>query len=140
MNYFFVWTGIMERGDLEKLYFAPLIGSDPLMRAGVVYSTAEARVPPLRTEFLLQCLDEAFDENSCAVLMSDSASAYVNLKGGERSIVEEHHVNHSATPRENTRSVEVLADVQSQQKRPGTAGTQMVDGCWRKMDIHIQRR
>ena len=148
MHYFFVWIGIQQRGEATKFWMMPLVGSDPLMRPGVTHSTDEARVPPLCLNFLEECLDVAFTEHTNAVLMSDSAISYQVVgvghpapdQSGRRGVVEKHLVNHNRKPvRENTRSVEITANIEIGEKRAGTAGTQGIDGTWRWLEDHFPR-
>ena len=66
--------------------------------------------------------------------MLDSALAYRHLRDailqcpGLYGIVQIHLVDHSADPPERAISVEVLADVETKETRPGMSGTQMIDG------------
>ena len=61
--------------------------------------------------------------------MTDSASAYAEVECA--GVVEKHKVNHSAL--EFARSVEVLKNVNTRAVEPGTAGTFVIDGEWRRL-------
>ena len=137
MHYFYVWIGIQQRGDLSKLWLMPLRGSDPDMPLGVVHSRDEARVPPLTDQCLQECLEAALSEEANVNAMTDSALAYQALKIGPHGIVAKFLVNHSADPPEFTRPIEVIANVATQETRPGYAGTQNIDGTWKHLEKHI---
>ncbi|CAE7810810.1 MCM7, partial [Symbiodinium necroappetens] len=115
--YWYVWLGVIQRGNPSNFYLESL---------GVTVSHGEPRVPPLTASAWRQNCDKFFDVDANVVLMTDSAQAYasVNVPG----IVEKHTVNHSE--HEFSRSVSVLQNVSTQERRPGVAGTQLVDREW----------
>lgn len=124
----YVWLGVVERGNLGSLWMKPI---------GVTESRGEPRVPPLSLDTWKGVIQQIFAPSTNAVLMTDSAQAYREVGGPEQGIVEKHAVNHSA--HEFSRSISVLKDVQTGERRPGMAGTQFLDHEWRllKADLPI---
>ena len=96
------------------------------MRSSLADETGKACPPQLGSDEWREVLDELFDSDTRAVLMTDSAPCFVGVE--HCGIVDKHHVNHSAG--EFIRSVEVIADAASLERRPGMAGTQMIDREW----------
>ena len=76
-----------------------------------------------------------FSDTANVVLMTDSAAAYKNVV--RAGIVQKHRVNHSE--HEYSRSVDVLRDTATGERRPGMAGTQFLDHEWRllKADLPV---
>ena len=132
-HYYFVWIGIQQRGSPEHLFLRPLESSDPGMPPGVVYSEGQGRVPPLTSACLDKCLGEAFTEDTLAILMSDSALAYQHLKVGVHGIRGKYLVDHSND--EYKRDVmDIVSNVETLEQRCGTAGTQLLDGTWKRLE------
>ena len=98
--------------------------------------SGKAAPPQLRDSDWRQVLDEVFDSNTRAVLMTDAAPCFVRVD--HPGIVDKHQVNHSE--HEFIRSVEVIAHAETLQRRPGMAGTQMLDREWGiiKGEINLQ--
>ena len=128
IKYFYVYIGVIQRGNMQTLWMAPLIGTDPLMPPGVTHSTKEVRVPPVTDQFVLSVCDKLFDEDTNGVLMADSALAYQRLL--HKGIKDKHLVDHSGTPKEFSRSVSALADVETMDTRPAIASTNLLDSEW----------
>jgi hypothetical protein len=108
----------VERGNLQSLWLTPI---------GITESHNEPRIPPLTQKSWRAALEEKFSVGTNAVLMTDSASAYREVP--HPGIREKHAVNHSE--HEYSRSVDVLKDVDTKERRPGMAGTQTLDHEWR---------
>ena len=128
-NYWYCWVGACQRGDLTKLWLAPLVQSPDLPLGVSLSRGAEPRVPPLSLECWRRISLELFKESSNVILMTDSAAAYGAIV--PQGVVEHHTVNHSQ--KEFSRSVEVLADVTDQTRRPGMAGTMSIDRAWKSL-------
>ncbi|CAE7295465.1 MCM7, partial [Symbiodinium sp. CCMP2592] len=115
--YWYVWLGVIQRGNPSNFYLESL---------GVTVSHGEPRVPPLTAAAWRKTCEKVFDEDANVVLMTDSAQAYASVD--VPGIVEKHTVNHSE--HEFSRSVSVLQNVSTRERRPGMAGTQLVDREW----------
>ncbi|CAE7482185.1 MCM7 [Symbiodinium sp. CCMP2592] len=115
--YWHVWLGVIQRGNPSNFYLESL---------GVTVSHGEPRVPPLTAAAWRKTCEKVFDEDANVVLMTDSAQAYASVD--VPGIVEKHTVNHSE--HEFSRSVSVLQNVSTRERRPGMAGTQLVDREW----------
>ena len=76
-------------------------------------------------------------EDAALVYMADSALAYQALPVGRFGIVEKHLVNQSAVPAELTRPVDILVHVDTREKAPGLAGTQLIDSTWKQLERYI---
>ena len=98
---------------------------------------SRVRVPPLTDQCLQGSLGAALSDGANVNSMSDSVRAYINLKVRSHGIVAKFLVNHSADPPEFTRPIEVIANVATQETRPGYAGTQIIDGTWMRLEKHI---
>ncbi len=79
---------------------------------------------------------DAFTQGANIVLMTDGAKEYRKSKAG---IVEHHWVNHSAIPRENARSVDMLLNVDSGARGRGVCSTNLIDSEWGRLEEHIPR-
>ena len=124
LYHYYVWVGIYQRGAPEKL---------ALKERGIRTSRGEGRIPPLDTEFWLEFCAESFNEKSNMVQMSDSAAVYTS-RPFAIGIVDGDSVNHSRKPiPELSRSIEVLADVVTKEKRPAVCSTNLIDPTWRRV-------
>lgn len=136
-HFFYVWVGICQRGDLTKLWLTPLVQSAELP-VGVSCCEGERRIPPLREACWRAAATQAGLHKTGAntILMTDSAAAYgaVHLDG----VVQHHKVNHSE--HEYSRSVEVTANARTGTRRPGMAGTQVIDRTWRSLKETMPHR
>jgi hypothetical protein len=68
--------------------------------------------------------------------MTDGAMEYRSSQVG---VVEHHWVNHSARPRENARSVDMLLNVVTGARGAGVASTNLIDSEWGRVEEHIPR-
>jgi hypothetical protein len=105
-HYFYVWIGLCQRGDLSKLFLAPIVQRAELP-VGVAQSAGDGRPPQLRVDFWMEIARKVFRPDSNVVLHSDSAPAYRSTC--PPGVVERHQVNHSA--KEFCRSIEILDNV-----------------------------
>ena len=92
-------------------------------------------MPPLQASFWRGVCTKLFNENSNIVLMTDSAAAYDAVT--HEGIKEHHTVNHSE--KEFSRSVSVLKDTHTGARRPGCAGTQLLDHEWSMIKQQLPR-
>ena len=115
--YWYVWLGIIQRGNPANFHLCSL---------GVTVSHNEPRVPPLSATAWRDTCSKLFDSQSNVVLMTDSAQSYAAVDAA--GIVEKHAVNH--TEHEFSRSVSVLSNVVTADRRSGMAGTQLIDREW----------
>ena len=85
--YWFVWLGVVQRGNTETLWMHPV---------GITHSEGEPRIPPLKKELWWDICFRIFDKLSNIVLITDGAEAYRKFAGFlPVGIVEHHWVNHS---------------------------------------------
>lgn len=117
--YHWVLQGCVVRGDMTSL---------SLWEYGVTRSEVVGRVEPAQKERWLSKCNELFDANSHIVLMSDGAHCY---KAKHEGIVQHFSVNHSE--HEWTRPETVLMNLETQESKLGTAGTQLLDSLWGKL-------
>lgn len=116
--YYYVWLGVLQRGDPEKMYLVPV---------GLTRSVDQGRLPPLKPSAWKGICDKIFTTDSKVVLMSDGAGAYKDI--GHPGLVHKEAVVHEK--KEFSRSCEVLANTLTRQMRPGMAGTQAIDSEWK---------
>lgn len=81
--YYYVWLGVLQRGDPEKMYLVPV---------GLTRSVDQGRLPPLKPSAWKGICDKIFTTDSKVVLMSDGAGAYKDI--GHPGLVHKEAVAH----------------------------------------------
>lgn len=128
-HWWYVWLGVIERGDLTKMHLTPV---------GVTKSDGEkGAVPPLSQELWEKVCTDLFDSSTNAILCTDSAQAYKNYNPPSGAFVQKFQVNHS--DHEYTRSEEMIADVETNAKVVQLAGTQTLDHEWSLLKAGLPR-
>ena len=128
-HYYYVWLGVVARGDLSTLYLTPV---------GLTISDGEkGAVPPLKESMWAEVCSQLFNADTRAILCTDSAWAYVNYNPPTGAFVQKFHVNH--TDHEYTKSVEALTDVATKQTSVLLAGTQTLDHEWSLLKRDLPR-
>lgn len=128
-HWWYVWLGVIERGDLTKLYLTPV---------GLTKSDGEkGAVPPLPMECWQRVCDELFDASTNAILCTDSCLTYKNYDPPSGAFVQKFQVNHSE--HEYTRSEEMIVDVETKKKVVQLAGTQTLDHEWSLLKAFLPR-
>jgi hypothetical protein len=118
--YWYVWVGILQRGDPSKFFICEL---------GVSQSRGKPRIPKMKNESWAGIARAAIDDKANIVLHTDSADAYAQV--GHPGVVDKRKVNHSQG--EFSRSVSVLNNVNDRTTRPALAGTMCIDQEWRRL-------
>ena len=118
----------------------PCISFLASMLLEVTCSHEHGRVPPLMKVCFENSLEDAFSQDACVVWLSDSVVVCPELKVGTFGVLDKHLVKHSAVPIEFTRSVDILANIDTMETRAGTASTNLVDSIWKHFEEHIPPR
>lgn len=128
-HWWYVWLGVVARGDLSTLYLTPV---------GLTKSDGDkGAVPPLSPAVWARVCDELFDSNTNAILCTDTAGAYVNYDPPSGAFVQKFQVNH--TEHEYTRSVEMVTDIERKTTEVHLAGTQTLDHEWSLLKDELPR-
>lgn len=91
-HYWYVWVGVLQRGDPKKLYMTPFFQSEDLP-LGISRCVGEKRTPPLNQECWAPIAAQLFPETANVLLMTDGAPAYASVKA--LGIIQHASVNHT---------------------------------------------
>lgn len=125
-HFYYVWVGVLERGDRNKFWLVPV---------GITHSDGEGRLPPLTNEFWRWCCEQLFNEDTRAILMSDSAHAYASVV--HPGIVQKFSVNHFL--KEWSKPCTITANVLTGEQVASRVHSQTIDRCWAMVKAQLPR-
>ena len=128
-NFWYVWVGVVQRGDLSKIWLAPVEQSSALPLGVTMNWGVNPRLPPLSDHCWRKYSSQVFHEGDNVIQHSDSAQAYKRIR--PPGVLETYQVNHSEG--EFARSEYILANAITRERRPGMAGSMTIDKTWRDL-------